>query len=106
MVTEVSNDFRFTIDRYDDRYDYDLETRAETWSKLPEPRFHVYLPHVCDEWDISGYWAGNYAGLSDQQTAIADLERFIAEATHALGVLRAGDELNAEPSGRSQDDDE
>ena len=100
----MSNDFQFTVERYDDQYDYDPDTRAETWSKLPEPRFHVYLPHSCDSWDISGYWLGNYDSLSDQQTAIADLERFIAEATHALGVLRAGGELNSQPSGRSRED--
>lgn len=46
--------------------------------------WRVYLPHQCDAWDITGEsFAG--APLVD---AVADLERFIAEAQIALAQLR------------------
>jgi hypothetical protein len=71
------------------------ETAMSVYRDLPEPRFHVYLPHSCSDWDISGFSSWDINNLSDQQTAIRDLELFIAEATHALGVLKAGEELNS-----------
>lgn len=48
--------------------------------------WNVNLPHQCDAWDI----AGRYAYPLLQAEAIAELERFIAEAQEALSALREG----------------
>jgi hypothetical protein len=52
----------------------------------------VELPHQCDAWTIAGdeYDGGTHA------EAVAELERFIAEAQAALVALREERELNAD----------
>lgn len=49
---------------------------ADNWS--------VRLPHQCDAWDI----AGSYWHPVPHAEAVAELERFITEATAALEALR------------------
>jgi hypothetical protein len=49
--------------------------------------WQVHLPHQCGTWDIAGegdFWSG-----VPHAEAVADLERFIAEAQAALEALRA-----------------
>lgn len=55
--------------------------------------YRVYLPHQCSDWDIVGY--DGYVQTSDQAEAVAELERFIAEAQRALTALREGHEFDA-----------
>lgn len=45
----------------------------------------VELPHQCDEWGIANV---KYHGGVSHEVAVAELERFIAEATDALTALR------------------
>lgn len=52
----------------------------------------VYLPHQCGAWGIAG---GEYEPVS-QAEAVAELERFIAEAQVALAALRDGREIAEE----------
>jgi hypothetical protein len=55
------------------------------------PSWTVGLPHQCDEWLIAGSeWGDRSVSQAD---AVAELERFIAEAQHALDELRGGREL-------------
>lgn len=48
----------------------------------------IYLPHQCQEWFIAGEKYG--AECAPHAVAVAELERFIAEAQQALAALRAG----------------
>jgi hypothetical protein len=52
------------------------------------PNWAVYLPHQCDDWNVTDYGA-------PQGQAVAELERFIAEAQQALAALREGREFGA-----------
>jgi hypothetical protein len=56
------------------------------------PVWTVSLPHQCDAWVIAGKEWDSDPDVS-QTEAIAALERFIAEAQHALDELRAGREV-------------
>jgi hypothetical protein len=68
--------FDFVVRHYDAS---DRHGRSEGWV--------VYLPHQCDSWDIAG--EDGWTTVPHEQ-AIAELERFIAEAQQALEALRAG----------------
>ena len=65
------SEFRFMVIR-DDAYDDEPE------------RWRVELPHQCDNWSISGGYAGQ-----PHADAVASLETFITEAQEALTALRA-----------------
>lgn len=54
--------------------------------------WQVYLPHQCSSWDIAG---DGYEGVPHAE-AVAELERFIAEAQVALAALRAEREITKE----------
>lgn len=65
--------------------------REKTWDELQaeEPAgWAVYLPHQCSSWNIA---AGDYDGGVPHADAVAELERFIAEAQRALAALRRGE---------------
>lgn len=55
------------------------------------PEWRVYLPHQCDEWQITSSYDGQ-----PHTEAIAQMERFIAEAQQALAALREGRKFDAE----------
>lgn len=52
--------------------------------KMEDDLWSVSLPHQCDRWEITG----EDGGVSHER-AVADLERFIAEAREALEDLKA-----------------
>lgn len=56
--------------------------------------WEVRLPHQCSTWDIVGGEA--WVETSDHAVAIAEFERFIAEAQQALTALREGRAFDAE----------
>lgn len=47
----------------------------------------VTLPHQCDDWQITG--TDRYLELVDKDTAVKQLEEFIAEAVEALDAIRS-----------------
>lgn len=53
--------------------------------------WYVSLPHQCTTWDIVGDRDG-ITGGEPRDVAVAELERFIAEASQALDALRDGRE--------------
>jgi hypothetical protein len=79
-VSEPTNDFRFSVRH---PRDWDDNVTSEDWI--------VELPHQCDAWTIAG---DNYDSVPHAE-AVAELEKFIAEAQSALAALREGRELNA-----------
>jgi hypothetical protein len=78
--------FGFTVEVIRKRYD----PAIGDWCQLDPPEWRVYLPHQCQTWDV----AGDDSDYGDpQEVAVAELERFIAEAQQALVALRAGQEV-------------
>jgi hypothetical protein len=67
---------------------------AEPFGFFVEPRltedgtegWEVGLPHQCDSWMIVG---DGYNKFATHDEAVAELERFITEATAALDTLKA-----------------
>lgn len=57
--------------------------------KLTDKGWKVRLPHQCDLWDI----VGEDCDGATHGEAVAELERFIAEAHEALGHLMAGRQI-------------
>ena len=47
----------------------------------------VFLPHQCEDWDITGD-GEHYAAGPPHAEAVADLAAFIAEAQNALDALK------------------
>lgn len=84
--------FGFSIKRRRDYTHWKFDSGEEA-PLVDPPEWNVYLPHQCDEWHI---YDGCGDGEESQARAIADLEKFIAEAQHALTELRAGRELDGE----------
>lgn len=69
-------------------FGFKIRYSAET-AYDPIAGWRVYLPHQCDSWDIAGeYWAP-----VPREDAIAELERFIAEAQATLAELRTAPEI-------------
>ena len=60
---------------------------AETWEVEQDDQWMVHLPHQCDGWTITG--PSYYDGNMPHAQAVAELERFIAEANDALLALKA-----------------
>lgn len=52
----------------------------------PYGLWKVYLPHQCEEWEITGH-------AETLDSAIVSLEQFIAEANEALEALRERREM-------------
>lgn len=50
----------------------------------PTGTYSVVLPHQCDSWEI----VGDYSTGLNKEEAIAELQRFIDEATDALEELK------------------
>jgi hypothetical protein len=50
--------------------------------------WQVSLPHQCERWRIDA--ADDYADPTTQQTALNQLDKFIAEAQQARAALAAG----------------
>lgn len=48
-------------------------------------RWFVAMPHQCDAWEITG----SYYDPEEHGQAVAELEKFVAEATRALEALKA-----------------
>ena len=67
--------FGFTIER--DPFNFDHEY-GKSWL--------VHLPHQCDEWAIV---EESWPEPTTRTDAIAELERFVAEATWALETLKS-----------------
>jgi hypothetical protein len=57
----------------------------------PTDEWSVRLPHQCEPWDIAG---GYYKGVPHAD-AVAEVERFIAEAQSALAALVERREVSA-----------
>lgn len=78
-------------------YDLNRKSRSETIGKYEFSvgqdldGFTVSMPHQCDEWHVTAYYES-----VPRADAIAAMERFIAEATAALDVLRSTPDLIAE----------
>jgi hypothetical protein len=91
MDENSSDSFGFTVRSHSERSDLvSKDGRATSVRrKLDPPHWQVHLPHQCDNWEIIG---GDYSGAS-QAEAVAELERFIAEAQQALVALREGREF-------------
>lgn len=86
------------------RFEFEVEARPVTvWVKEPTPErpwaghaeptgetmFRVFLPHQCDDWEITGNGDLKYDTVEyTREQAIADLEEFITEAQAALETLR------------------
>ncbi len=66
-------------------FGFEVEYHEEE-SEFEPAGWCVSLPHQCDRWDI----AGDYCHPMPLDDAIAEFERFIAEANEALSALRAG----------------
>jgi hypothetical protein len=59
--------------------------------QIVDYHWRVALPHQCDDWEITSDYHGQ-----PQPEAIAQMERFIAEAQQALTALREGRAFDAE----------
>lgn len=71
----------------------DREKSYKESPPLPEPRFRVWLPHQCDKWEIAGdAETGDAKYYASQEDALAELDRFIDEATEAREALAKGAE--------------
>lgn len=70
--------------------------------KVDGGRWSVFLPHQCETWDIAGEGDPDdpYAGDScvPHAEAVAELEKFIAEAQEALEALKAEREYGGDES--------
>lgn len=67
-------------------FGFEVKLIDKDWRDNPlPPTWAVALPHQCDDWDIAGE---DGKGVSHER-AVADLERFIAEAREALQDLKA-----------------
>ena len=78
----------FAIQRTDREFYWDKDSRA-----ISEPRFTVWLPHQCDKWEIAGdSESGRAEWWVTQSEALAELDRFIDEATEAREALAKGAE--------------
>lgn len=56
----------------------------------------VHLPHQCDAWDIAGE-ADNWDVLRgvSRESAVQELESFLADGAEALAALKRGEEYGA-----------
>lgn len=68
------SDYGFSVEKGD----------SDTW--------HVYLPHQCDEWDITLKDYDNWVPHAD---AVENLEAFIVEAQAALTALKEGQDFGS-----------
>ena len=89
---DTDRKFGFTVEPVGHRYE---RAPAEEGGKLQRlaadpPYWAVYLPHQTDQWGIAGYGRGQGRPHAE---AVAQLERFIAEAQQALAALREGREF-------------
>jgi hypothetical protein len=82
----MTQPFGFTVQRTDHLYGEPVVDGTLTKYPHPEGLWRVSLPHQCDEWVISAGRA--YADGVSHTEAVAELERFIAEAQEALAALR------------------
>jgi hypothetical protein len=64
--------------------------RVESIQDGKHPGWRVYLPHQCDDWEITYTNFGHGVPLPD---AVAVMEEFIAEAQASLDSLRAAREF-------------
>jgi hypothetical protein len=62
-------------------------TVEKLYNRDADVHWVVRLPHQCDSWEITDECSG-----APHAEAVAETERFIAEATEALAALRAGKE--------------
>lgn len=83
---------------------------VEPYSDGDKPGWRVYLPHQCDQWRIDEDNA--YEAPTDQATALARLDAFIAEAQAAREALANGQPVEWEyvggetPYNRRNEEDE
>lgn len=86
----MSEAFGFTVRRF-------TETDDDDFNPVPleTPLWSVTLPHQCDTWDIAGEGAldRHVDDAVPHSEAVAELERFVAEAQEALTALREGREF-------------
>jgi hypothetical protein len=93
----VNKSFGFVVSKTDYKYGPEQEPdeqgrmRYVEHKHLDPPKWWVYLPHQCEEWTIAGSYSYDYAPV--QEEAIAELERFIAEAQQALAALRKAEQF-------------
>jgi hypothetical protein len=91
---EQQQRFGFVVAKTDTKYGPERRPDGQGYVEhkhLDPPKWYVYLPHQCDEWTITGSYSYDYA--PEQSEAVAELERFIAEAQQALAALREGREF-------------
>jgi hypothetical protein len=86
--------FGFAVQRIDAEFGPEQEpteygTMRYVKHPLDPPHWAISLPHQCERWDI----AGGYGEGLPQAEALAELERFMAEAQQALAALREGQEF-------------
>ena len=81
----MDEQFGFKV-RYQWTERYDTDENFGCW--------HVTLPHQCEDWEIAGWKHLGYGeyGLQTRDEAIASLTQFVAEAQHALEVLKSSPE--------------
>lgn len=83
------SEFGFTVARH-----IKWNRPGDPVSRIKTDKWHVYLPHQCDEWDIAG--EESYGEGASHEDAIKALEQFIAEAQQALCALKLEEELDDE----------
>lgn len=66
-------------------FGFTVEHVDEPWDEDSKPGWKVSLPHQCDSWRIDD--DSSYGDPTDQATALARLDAFIAEAQQAREAL-------------------
>lgn len=87
--------FGFTVRAQRIKYGPEMETvdglTHYVQHPIDPPNWRVSLPHQCERWAV----ADDYDGMP-QAEAVAEMERFIAEAQQALAALRAGEDFGSD----------